>query len=232
MTMTSSSHSRFDFGGSASSYDSWYETDEGHRHDTAQKQAVLALLSKHVIGGRCLLDAGCGTGHWSLFFAQQGYEVTGIDISPEMIAAAQARKALRCRFDVADAMRLPFLDKSFDVVSAMAMLEFVSDACHVCAEMMRCLKPGGCLILGTLNRLAEVNQQRVAEQAEPYVSAQMFAPEELHKLLMLFGNVTIRVTMEEKGVQRQTSDGPAPVKHGLNDRNESGAFIVARVVKP
>ena len=229
--MTSSLHSRLDFGASVSSYDSWYETDEGHRHDTAQKQAVLALLPTHATGGRCLLDVGCGTGHWSVFFVQQGYEVTGVDISPEMIAAAQARKVLRCHFDVADAMNLPFLDKRFDVVSAMAMLEFVSDARRVCAEMMRCLKPGGCLVLGTLNRLAEVNQRRVTEQAEPYVSAQMFAPEELRKLLMLFGNVTIRVAMEEKVVQRQTSDGPAPVKHGLDSRNESGAFIVARVVK-
>ncbi|MBU0713746.1 MAG: methyltransferase domain-containing protein [Verrucomicrobia bacterium] len=230
--MTFSSHSRFDFGELASRYDSWYETDEGRRHDAAQKQAVLALLPKHATGGRCLLDVGCGTGHWSLFFAQQDYEVTGVDICPEMIAAAQACKALHCRFDVADAMNLPFLDKSFDVVSAMAMLEFISDTRRVCAEMIRCLKPGGRLVLGTLNRLAEINQRRVAEQAEPYVSAQMFAPEELCKLLMLFGNVTIRVTMEEMAVQRQASDGPAPVKHGLDDRNESGAFIVAMVVKP
>jgi len=230
--MTSSFHSRFDFGALASRYDSWYETDEGRWHDVAQKQAVLILMPTPAPGGRCLLDVGCGTGHWSLFFAQQGYEVTGVDICPEMIAAAQARKALHCRFAVADAMKLPFLDKGCDVVSAMAMLEFVSDARRVCAEMMRCLKPGGCLVLGTLNRLAEFNRRRVAAQSEPYVLAQMFAPEELRKLLMLFGNVTIRVTMEEKAVQRQTSDGPASVKHGIDDRNESGTFIVARVVKP
>ena len=229
--MTSSSHSRFDFGVLASRYDAWYETNEGRRHDAAQKQVVLALLPTHATRGRCLLDVGCGTGHWSLFFAQQGYEVTGVDICPEMIAAAQARKALHCRFDVADAMNLPFLDKSFNVVSAIAMLEFGSDARRVCAEMVRCLKPGGCLILGTLNRLAGVNQQRVTARAEPYASAQMFAPEELRKLLMLFGNVTLRVTMEEKGVQRQTSDSPTPVKHKLDGRNESGAFIMARVVK-
>jgi len=231
--MTFSSHNRFDFGALASRYDSWYETDEGHRHDAAQKQVVLSMLPASAAGGRrSLLDVGCGTGHWSVFFAEQGFKVTGIDISPKMISVAQARKALHCCFAVADVMKLPYLDDAFDVVSVMAMLEFVSDARRACAEMIRCLKSGGCLVIGTLNRLAGINQRRVTEQVEPYVSAQMFAPEELRKLLMLFGNVTLRVTMEEKGVQRQTSDGPAPVKHGLDGRNESGAFIVARVVKP
>jgi 2-polyprenyl-3-methyl-5-hydroxy-6-metoxy-1,4-benzoquinol methylase len=93
--MTSPSRSRFDFGALASLYDTWYATDEGRRHDAAQKHAVLALLPTPATGGQCLLDVGCGTGHWSLFFAQQGYEVTGVDICPEMIVEAQARKALR-----------------------------------------------------------------------------------------------------------------------------------------
>ncbi|MFA5343132.1 MAG: methyltransferase domain-containing protein [Kiritimatiellia bacterium] len=226
-------HRRFDFGAMASRYDAWYETDVGRLHDAAQKQIVLSMLPASAAGGRrSLLDVGCGTGHWSVFFAEQGFKVTGIDISPKMISVAQARKALHCCFAVADVMKLPYLDDAFDVVSAMAVLEFISDARRACAEMIRCLKPGGCLVLGTLNRLAEVNRRRVAEQAAPYVSARMFAPEELRRLLMLFGDVAIRVTMEEKAVQRQTSNGPAPVKHGLDDRNESGAFIVARVIKP
>jgi ubiquinone/menaquinone biosynthesis C-methylase UbiE len=230
--MTSSSHSRFDFGALAPLYDSWYATDEGHRHDAAQKQAVRALLPTSAIRGRCLLDVGCGTGHWSLFFAQQGYEVTGVDICPEMIVEAQARKALRCRFEGADAMDLPFLDESFDVVSAMAMLEFVADARRVCAELIRCLRPGGRLLLGTLNRLAEVNRRRVAEQAEPYVSARLFAPEELRGLLVRFGTVTIRATTEEKSVPYRAPDGPATEEHESEGREASGAMLVARVVIP
>jgi 2-polyprenyl-3-methyl-5-hydroxy-6-metoxy-1,4-benzoquinol methylase len=112
-------------------------------------------------------------------------------------------------------MNLLFLDKSFDVVSAMAVLEFVSDARRVCAEMIRCLKPGGRLIAGTLNRLAGINRQRVAARAEPYASAKMFAPEELNILMAEFGNVNIRLTTEQSDVG-----------------DESGAFIVAAVIKP
>lgn len=122
---------------------------------------------------------------------------------------AQKRNAPHCRFALADAMKLPFLDNDFDVVSAMAALEFVSDARRACAEMVRCLKPGGCLIVGTLNRLAGLNRERIAAHAEPYASAQMFTQKELRNLLAPFGKVNIRLTTE----------------------NEIGAFIVAAVIK-
>jgi len=216
--MISSSHSRFDFGTMASDYDAWYETDAGRLHDAAQKQAVLSMLPAASVGGerKSLLDVGCGTGHWSVFFAEQGFEVTGIDISPEMISTAQARNAFHCRLVTADAMKLPFLDGDFDVVSAMAALEFVSDARRACAEMMRCVKARGHLIIGTLNRLARVNRERIAVRSEPYASARMFAPEELRKVLEPFGNLNIRLTTE------QEPDGD----------NESGAFIVGTVIKP
>jgi len=85
------SHRQFDFGAKAARYDVWYKTDEGRRHDAAQKQAVRALLPTRTTGGQCLLDVGCGTGHWSLFFTQHGYKMTGVDICPTMIAAARAR---------------------------------------------------------------------------------------------------------------------------------------------
>ena len=214
--MISSSHCRFNFGTLASDYDAWYKTDSGRIHDVAQKQIVLSMLPAPAAGERrSLLDVGCGTGHWSFFFAKQGFEVTGVDISQEMISTAQAWNTFHCRFAMADAMKLPFPDGDFDVVSAMAVLEFVSDARWACVEMIRCLKPGGRLIAGTLNRLAGINRQRIATRAEPYASAQMFAPEELRNLLMPFGDVNIRLTTEQSDVG-----------------DESGAFIVAAVIKP
>ncbi len=208
--------SLFDFDSLASTYDAWYETEEGLRHDTAQRRVVLSLLTPPYAQTRKLLDVGCGTGRWSRFFAQQGYDVTGVDVSPAMIAVAKARQTPHCRFDLADAVSLPFPSGSFDAVCAMAVLEFVSDARQACAEMMRCVKPGGCLVVGTLNRLAEINQRRLARQAEPYLSAQMFAPEELRQLLLSLGEVTIRETKE----------------YGLGSNDRSGAFIVARVLSP
>ncbi|MDO9540813.1 MAG: class I SAM-dependent methyltransferase [Kiritimatiellia bacterium] len=214
--MISSAHRRFDFGTMASDYDAWYETDAGRLHDATQKQAVLSMLPSAAAGKRgSLLDVGCGTGHWSVFFAEHGFDVTGIDVSPKMIAVAQARNALHCRFAVADVIKLPFLNGDFDLVSAMTVLEFVPDARRTCAEMMRCLKSGGFLMAGVLNRLTRINRERIAARAEPYASARMFAPEELRKLLSEFGDVNILVTTE----------------HEMGG-GESGALIIAAVIKP
>jgi len=212
-----SSNSRFDFDGLAAAYDAWYETDTGRRHDAAQQEIVLTLLPTPTAGKRnLLLDVGCGTGRWSVFFAKQGFEVTGIDIAPQMISTGRARNALHCRFEVADAMRLPFPNGTFDMVAAMATLEFLSDASRACTEMMRCLKRGGWLLIGTLNRLARINRERIAARSEPYVSAHMFTPEELRDLLASFGETNILATAEHES--------------GLGD--ESGAFIVAVTKKP
>jgi ubiquinone/menaquinone biosynthesis C-methylase UbiE len=213
--MISSPPSRVDFGARASDYDAWYQTDAGRMHDIAQKQAVFSLLpAAPAVEGKTLLDVGCGTGHWSVFFAEHGFEVTGIDISPEMISVAQARHAPHCRFAAADAMKLPFRDDDFDAVSAMAVLEFTANARRVCSEMFRCLKAGGWLIVGTLNRLAVLNRARIASRAEPYISAHMFAPDELRKLLAPFGEAKIRLTTEQSGAA-----------------GESGAFIVGTAKK-
>ena len=210
-----SSHSRFDFGTLASGYDAWYETETGRMHDAAQKEAVASLLPAQPPGKRpALLDVGCGTGHWSVFFAEHGFEVTGVDISPEMISVAQGRHAPHCRFVAADAMRLPFPDGEFEVASAMAALEFVSDARLACAEMIRCLKPGGCLLVGALNRLAVLNRKRISSGSGLYSSARMFAPGELRRLLARLGAVTICVTAE-------------------NDCHVApGAFMAGKVIKP
>jgi ubiquinone/menaquinone biosynthesis C-methylase UbiE len=74
----------------AARYESWYDTPRGRRFDAAQKDAVSRLLPVPE-PGQTLLEAGCGTGHWARFFAQCGYEVTGLDLSPEMIAVRHCR---------------------------------------------------------------------------------------------------------------------------------------------
>ena len=159
-------------------------------------------------------------------------DVTGIDISPAMIAVARARNALRCRFDLADVMKLPFLNASFDVVSAMTVLEFVADTHQACAEMIRCVKSAGRLIVGALNRLARVNRLRVAARSEPYASAQMFTLDDLCKLLMPFGAMKILLTMEGKDIPCQKLTGSSTVKRVPAPGAESGAFITVRVMKP
>src|SRR2546428_7104341 len=100
--------------------------------------------------GERVLDLGSGAGTDSLVAAQMvGDEggVTGIDMTPEMLAKAHAAAAeLRIRnveFVEAEAERLPFPDASFDVVISNGVIDLIPDKDAVFSEIFRVLKPGG-----------------------------------------------------------------------------------------
>lgn len=215
----------FDFGPLARHYDRWYATSAGRSHDRAQKRDVRHLLQTASHGER-LLDVGCGTGHWTAMFAEMGYQVTGVDLSPEMIEVARERVP-GCSFRVADACELPFGDGSFDVVAAMATLEFMPDPSAAVREMVRCVRPGGRLLIGTLNRLAPLNQERLSSRRQPYASAHLFAPEELRAVLRPYGLVRMVASpVAHHGKQDSPDDG---LPQGVASRRcrPSGPFIVA-----
>lgn len=217
----------FDFGPMAHRYDSWYSTTLGQLHDRVQKQDVRCLLRPAKPHER-LLDMGCGTGHWSVFFGSLGYEVQGIDISPEMVAVARA-VVPDCAFDVADACNLPFEGGAFDVAASMALLEFVSDPEAVIREMARCTQSGGTLLIGTLNRLAPFNQHRLSKGHQPYYSAHMFTPRELRKMLQPHGKVRMSASTVAHRAKRPPSVKASPQRVTPPPRSLRGAFIVATV---
>lgn len=184
--------SGFDFGAMARNYERWYHTPSGRMYDRCE-QAALRRFLLPAQPGRRLLNVGCGSGHWSRFFASQGYEVTGIDISEEMIKEANCGNVTHCRFQVADARDLPFADHCFDVITAITVLEFVKDPSAVISEMVRCLRSEGRLIVGMLNRLALINQLRIDQAKEPYISGRLFSLAEIRALLEPYGQVRIQV---------------------------------------
>ena len=185
--MTHLAGSLFDFGPMARKYDRWYDTPAGQAHDRVQKDDVRRLF-RPASAGQTLLDVGCGTGHWSAFFAELGYTVTGIDVAPAMIEVARSTVP-GCTFQVADMYDLPFDDGTFDVVAVMATLEFLPDQAAAIRVMARCARKHGQLLLGTLNRLAPLNQHRIAKGKPPYSAAHLLSPNELRSLLAPLGRV-------------------------------------------
>lgn len=104
----------------------------------------------HCVPGDSILEVGVGTG-LSLPLYPKNVSVTGIDISSEMLARAQARK-IRDRLDnvvklcVMDAENMEFEDNSFDKVVAMYVASVVPDPERLVEEMRRVCKRNGQLI--------------------------------------------------------------------------------------
>jgi len=186
--------SRFDFNRMAASYDGWYASRRGAMYDRLEKELIANFLPAGA-EGKTLLEIGCGTGHWSRFFSQRGFKVTGLDISETMINTARQKSISNVSFLMADGHFLPFQDSAFDLTAAMTTLEFVRDADVVLKEMIRCTRKPGRILLGMLNRLSAVNRQRQKQNhpENPYVAARLFSPVELREFLKPHGEVEITV---------------------------------------
>lgn len=99
--------------------------------------------------GQRILDLGTGTGVLARAFAKRGAMVTGVDIAPNQIAAAQALardEGVDVTFQVSASEAINFPEASFDVVSAaQSWLCFDTDI--MVPKVLRLLKPDGCLVL-------------------------------------------------------------------------------------
>ena len=104
-----------------------------------------------------LLEVGCTAGDYTMMLARDGYQVTGLDISPESIKAAQllARNLglSRAEFiaaDVDDMRVIP--DNSFDGVFSFSTLRYVPDPVRSLREVRRVLRPGGRAVVDFPNK--------------------------------------------------------------------------------
>jgi SAM-dependent methyltransferase len=93
-----------------------------------------------------VLDAACGTGRLSRDLAGRGYQVIGVDSSPEMLAVARDRLP-HGEFRLGDLGRLPVPDDSVDLVVCGLALSHVPDLDAAITEFARVLRPGGHLVL-------------------------------------------------------------------------------------
>jgi SAM-dependent methyltransferase len=117
-----------------------------------QRLALAPWLE--VSEGTRVLDVGCGVGRWSRLLASRGAQVTGVDLSPTMIAQAQQRAlaegvADRCRFRVQDLSSLDVGDE-YDLILGVTVLQHILDAAALRAAlraMTAHLAPGGHMVL-------------------------------------------------------------------------------------
>jgi ubiquinone/menaquinone biosynthesis C-methylase UbiE len=124
-----------------------------HQIDKSQFRAIRrAVVMGEIARGARVLDVGCGTGRWVRRYRRLGFGATGIDRTPRMLRLARERGAEA--LIAGEAERLPFADAAFDLVSDVTVVQHIPAPIQLEAlrEMVRVLRPGGCLILMELIR--------------------------------------------------------------------------------
>src|SRR3954453_14579151 len=106
---------------------------EGDYPDIAKSiEAVSAVVvdAAGVHEGDDVLDVATGTGNAALVSARAGARVTGLDLTPELLAVARRRaqeQGFEIAFDEGDAQALPYADDSFDRVTSVFGAMFAPD---------------------------------------------------------------------------------------------------------
>jgi SAM-dependent methyltransferase len=156
-------------------YRDYFEIEDRHWWFRGRRAIFLRLLDRYLPPSnsreRRLLDVGCGTGAMLRDLERYG---TATGIEAEDAAVRLCRERGLTGVQRAEAPPLPFEDESFDLVTALDVLEHVDDDLEVMREIERTLRPGGLTLLsvpayGFLWGL----QDEVAHHKRRYVAGQL-----------------------------------------------------------
>lgn len=122
------------------------------------RQQVLDELSevlKQLPKGANILDVGCGTGHLAHWMQQQGFTVTGVEPSEEMLKYAKSNFP-QIEFIKSLSSNIPLGANSFDLIISFEVLRYLNREENVKTynEYYRLLKPGGKMFVTHVNRYA------------------------------------------------------------------------------
>lgn len=138
----------------------WFDTSYYHilyknRNDQEAERFISKLVNNlHLPPMSTVLDLACGKGRHSVTLNKLGYDVLGVDLSPQSIAHASKMASQHLQFAVQD-MREPIPGKSFDAVfnlfTSFGYFDAIDDNQRVIKSVKRMLKPQGLLIIDFMN---------------------------------------------------------------------------------
>jgi ubiquinone/menaquinone biosynthesis C-methylase UbiE len=208
-------------------YDRWFTTSIGSLVRKYEIELILNLLGPKQ--SEIILDAGCGTGVFTLDIVSSGSRVVGLDISlPMLIQARKKLKGFSFHMVLADMLNLPFPENSFDKAVSVTALEFIEDGKAAVDELFRVTKRGGRVVVATLNSLSPWASRRRAEAKERrsiFEKAIFRSPDELGSLGCTEGVV-------KTGIHFQREDDPEKAVEieleGERKHLNTGAFVAVR----
>lgn len=119
--------------------------------DRIKAQMRSSLSSQKICEkGLKILDVGCGTGFFEILLAPMGHDVTGIDLTPEMIEKGNIlleECGVQAKMMVMDAEKLTFKDNTFDAVISRNLTWTLPHPEQAYREWKRVLRPGGVLLV-------------------------------------------------------------------------------------
>ncbi len=211
-------------------YDRWFTTPLGALIKEYESRLIFELLTPHP--GELILDAGCGTGIFTLDILAKGTRVIGVDISRPMLRRAKEKtKGYLLQCVLADMLALPFPDEIFDRVISITALEFIPEGTKAVQELFRVAKKGGVIVVATLNSLSPWAHRRRAEAQEDsiFATAIFRSPEELLALTPIAGIVRTAIHFPQEANPEKAR---LIEEEGQRKNLNSGAFVAARWLKP
>ena len=159
-----------------------FETQRLREFDSEKRERWLAEFRKYMPDERPLriLDIGTGTGFFACLLAEEGHEVTGIDLTPDMITHAEHMASVLgvdVRFQLMDAENPTFESGSFDVLVTRNLTWTLPHLEKAYREWCRILKPGGVLINFDADYNAALEDEEEHELPENH--AHKLVPEEM-----------------------------------------------------
>ena len=117
-----------------------------------QEQMLFQLEEKTLkplfgdLRNKAVLDIGCGTGRYSIYFARNGAEVTGVDLTPEMIAVAR-RKAIESNLDIdfiiSDVLDVDLKLNEFDLIFSSLAVTHIRNLSALFGKLQSVLRQNG-----------------------------------------------------------------------------------------
>lgn len=124
--------------------------------DSGSRKTIIPFIERHIPKGSKVADIGCGDGYGAYKLYRAGYDVTGVDISREMIELANKRvKSDQLCFVQGDLTDLSFKPNTFDAVMAINSLEWTEIPVIALQELKRIVKNNGYLCAGILGPTAK-----------------------------------------------------------------------------
>ena len=208
-------------------YDQWFTTAIGSLVKKYEAELILDLLNPGK--GEVILDAGCGTGIFTLDILSSDSKVIGLDISlPMLIRAGKKLKGFPFQMVWADMLHLPFPAGFFDKVVSITALEFIEDAKAAVRELFRVTKNRGTIVVATLNSLSPWAWKRIAEAKERYSifeKAIFRSPDDLSSLAPAKGEVKTAIHFQKEDDPKRAVEIE---REGKRKGLKTGAFVVAR----